>query len=192
MFKTLVTAFALLTSSALGAAAPQVEMRTNAGTITLELYPERAPQTVRNFLQYVQDGFYKGTIFHRVIDGFMIQGGGFTTDLAAKTARAPIPIESNNGLRNDVGTVAMARTRDPNSATSQFFVNVVNNDMLNHPNPDGHGYTVFGRVVKGMDVVNKIAKVPTAPRPPHQNVPLTTVVIEDARVVGAPAKKSAK
>lgn len=192
MPKTLIALFALLFSSALGAAAPQVELRTNAGTITLELYPDRAPQTVRNFLQYVQDGYYKGTIFHRVIDGFMIQGGGFTADLAAKTTRPPVPIESTNGLRNDVGTIAMARTRDPNSATSQFFINVVDNDMLNHPSPDGHGYTVFGKVVRGIDIVHKIAKVPTAPRPPHQNMPLTTVVIEDARVVGAPAMKPAK
>jgi peptidyl-prolyl cis-trans isomerase A (cyclophilin A) len=192
MTRTLFTALLMLTCAAAGAAAPQVELRTNAGTIVLELYPDRAPQTVRNFMQYVEEGFYKGTIFHRVIDGFMIQGGGFTADLAAKKTRAPVPIESNNGLRNDTGTIAMARTRDPNSATSQFFINLVNNDMLNHPNPDGHGYTVFGRVVKGMEVVNKIAKVPTAPKPPHQNVPLTTVIIEDARVLAAPAAKPAK
>lgn len=192
MVKTFVAAFFLLLSAHPGSANPQVELKTNMGVIVVELYPERAPATVRNFLQYVKDGFYNGTIFHRVIDGFMIQGGGFTADLAAKKTRDPIPIESNNGLRNDAGTIAMARTRDPNSATSQFFINVVNNDMLNYPNPDGHGYTVFGRVVKGMEVVQRIAKVQTAIRPPHQNVPVRPVVIESARVLGAPAGKPAK
>jgi peptidyl-prolyl cis-trans isomerase A (cyclophilin A) len=183
---------AVLLSPALWAADPQVEMRTSHGAIVVELYPDRAPVTVKNFLKYVEDGFYNGTIFHRVIDGFMIQGGGFTPDLAPKPTRPPIPIESQNGLRNEVGTIAMARTRDPNSATAQFFINVVDNESLNHPKPDGHGYAVFGKVIKGMDVVDKIAKSPNGPRPPHMNVPVETIVIKSARVVGAPARKPAK
>lgn len=183
---------ALCLSPGLWAASPQVELRTSLGPIIVELNPERAPVTVKNFLQYVEDGFYNGTIFHRVIDGFMIQGGGFTPDLNAKATRPPIPIESQNGLRNDAGTIAMARTRDPSSATAQFFINVVNNEDLNHPKPDGHGYAVFGKVVKGMDVVERIAKLPNGPKPPHMNVPLDTVVIASARVVGVPAKKPAK
>jgi len=165
---------------------PLVEMRTNLGPIIVELYPDRAPVTVKNFLQYVQDGFYNGTIFHRVIDGFMIQGGGFTPDLIAKATRPSIPIESQNGLRNEVGTIAMARTRDPYSATSQFFINVVDNESLNYPTPDGHGYAVFGRVIKGMDVVDRIAKSPNGPKPPHMNVPIQPVLIENVRSIGAP------
>jgi peptidyl-prolyl cis-trans isomerase A (cyclophilin A) len=127
-----------------------------------------------------------------VIDGFMIQGGGFTADLNVKPTRPPIPIESQNGLRNDAGTIAMARTRDPNSATAQFFINLINNDFLNYPGADGHGYAVFGKVVKGMDVVEKIAKVRTETRPPHEKVPLETVSITTARAVGAPARKPTK
>ena len=190
--RRLLFLLALIASPALWAANPQVELRTSLGMITLELYPERAPVTVKNFLQYVEDGFYDGTIFHRVIDGFMIQGGGFTRDLNPKPTRAPIPIESQNGLRNDVGTIAMARTRDANSATAQFFINVVNNDDLNYPKPDGHGYTVFGKVIKGMETVNKVAKVPTETRSQHQNVPVKPVIIESARMAGAPANKPAK
>ena len=174
------------------ASSPQVELRTRLGSITVELYPDRAPVTVKNFLQYVEDGFYNGTIFHRVIDGFMIQGGGFTADLNVKPTRPPIPIESQNGLRNDAGTIAMARTRDPNSATAQFFINLVNNEALNHPKPDGHGYAVFGKVVKGMEVVERIAKLPTGEKPPHMNVPNETVVITTARIIGAPVSKPAK
>ena len=135
----------------------------------------------------MKDGHYKGTIFHRVIAGFMIQGGGFTPGFVEKKTRDPIPNEGRNGLRNDAGTIAMARRPDPDSATAQFFINVANNDGLNYPNPDGHGYAVFGRVVKGMDVVKKIEAVPTGPGPvpPHQNVPLKPVMIEDARIVPA-------
>ncbi|OGA49204.1 MAG: peptidylprolyl isomerase [Betaproteobacteria bacterium RIFCSPLOWO2_12_FULL_62_13] len=192
MLRTLVVVCSVLASFNLSAASPQVEIKTNVGAIVIELYPDKAPETVRNFLQYVQDGFYNGTIFHRVIDGFMIQGGGFTPDLNVKPTRNPVPIESNNGLRNEVGTIAMARTRDPNSATSQFFINVVNNDMLNYPNPDGHGYTVFGKVAKGMEAVEKIAKVATAPRPPHQNLPVKPVIIESARTLAANTRKPAK
>ncbi|HTP94474.1 MAG TPA: peptidylprolyl isomerase [Burkholderiales bacterium] len=169
---------ALLACGLAHGANPQVEMKTSLGTITIELYPDKAPKTVENFLQYVKDGFYKGTIFHRVIPGFMVQGGGFTPDLQQKPTRAPIPIESKNGLKNEVATIAMARTSDPNSATAQFFINVVDNDMLNYPKPDGNGYAVFGRVVKGMDVVNKIVAVPTGNAGPHQNVPQKPIVIE--------------
>ena len=170
------------------AADPQVDIRTTLGTIRLELNAAKAPKTVENFLQYVRDGHYDGTIFHRVIPGFMVQGGGMTANMAQKPTRAPIPIESKNGLKNDVGTVAMARTSDPNSATAQFFINVKSNDFLNYPGQDGHGYTVFGKVVDGMDVVNKIVAVPTGNQGMHQNVPRTPVVIESMTLVG-PAKK---
>lgn len=163
---------------------PQVDVRTSVGTLRLELYPEKAPKTVANFLQYVKDRHYDGTIFHRVIPGFMIQGGGMTRDLAQKPTRKPIPIESKNGLKNDVGWLAMARTSDPNSASAQFFVNIANNGFLNHPGQDGHGYTVFGKVLDGMDVVNKIAAVPTGNKGGHQNVPQQPVVIESMTVVG--------
>ena len=162
----------------------QVELLTSAGTISLELYPEKAPKTVENFIQYVKDGHYNGTIFHRVIPGFMVQGGGMTPSMAQKTTRAPVPIESKNGLKNQTGSVAMARTGDPNSATAQFFINVNNNDFLNYPGQDGHGYTVFGKVVSGMDVVNKIVAMPTASQGMNQNVPRTPIVIESASVVG--------
>ena len=166
------------------AADPQVDVRTGAGTIRLELYPAKAPKTVENFLQYVRDGHYNGTIFHRVIPGFMIQGGGMTPDMAQKKTRAPIPIESKNGLKNEVGSLAMARTSDPNSATAQFFINVKNNSFLDHPGSDGHGYTVFGKVVSGMDVVNKITAMPTGSQGMYQDVPRTPVVIESVTVVG--------
>jgi cyclophilin family peptidyl-prolyl cis-trans isomerase len=167
------------------AADPQVDFKTSAGTIRVELYPAKAPKTVENFLQYVRDGHYNGTIFHRVIPGFMIQGGGMKPDMSQKPTRAPVPIESKNGLTNDVGWLAMARTSDPNSATAQFFININDNKFLNYPGQDGYGYAVFGKVVDGMDVVNKIAGVPTATRGGHQNVPQTPVVIEQATVVGA-------
>jgi len=170
------------------AADPQVDVKTSAGTIRIELYPAKAPKTVENFLQYVRDGHYNGTIFHRVIPGFMIQGGGMTPNMAQKPTRSPIPIESKNGLKNDVGTLAMARTSDPNSATAQFFINVKSNDFLNYPGQDGHGYTVFGKVVDGMDVVNKIVAVPTGNQGMHQNVPRTPVVIETMTLVDSTKK----
>ncbi|KTT26524.1 peptidylprolyl isomerase [Pseudacidovorax intermedius] len=179
----LLTAAALPTAAWSQAAAPRVKLTTSAGDIVLQLEPAKAPKTVANFLQYVQDKHYDGTVFHRVIDGFMIQGGGFTPDLRQKPTRAPVPLEADNGLKNDRGTIAMARTSDPNSATAQFFINVKNNDMLNAPNPDGHGYTVFGKVVSGMDVVDKIRAVPTGAQGPMRDVPVEPVVIRSATVL---------
>jgi cyclophilin family peptidyl-prolyl cis-trans isomerase len=188
-------AFALATTAAL-AANPQVELDTTAGVIKLELYPDAAPKTVANFLDYVKSGHYAGTQFHRVIDGFMVQGGGFTTDFAQKPTKPPIPIESESslkaGLKNVPGTIAMARTGEPNSATSQFFINVNANTRLDFTaaTPQGYGYTVFGKVIEGMDVVTKIAKAPkgaTSPVPPGINpgdVPATLVVIKSAKVIG--------
>jgi len=155
----------------------QVHLSTSMGDIVLELYPEKAPKTVDNFVQYVREKHYDGTVFHRVMDGFMIQGGGFTPDLQQKPTRAPVSLEAGNGLKNDRGTIAMARTSNPNSATAQFFINVVNNAMLNAPNPDGYGYTVFGKVTQGMDVVDKIKAVPVGNKGMHQNVPQTPVTI---------------
>jgi len=184
-WKPLVVLSAAAASPGALAADPQVDLRTSAGTIRLELYPAKAPKTVENFLKYVRDGHYNGTIFHRVIPGFMIQGGGMTPNMAQKPTRAPVPIESKNGLRNDVGSVAMARTADPNSATAQFFINVSANGFLDYPGQDGYGYTVFGKVVDGMDIVNKIAAVPTGTQGMHQNVPRQAVTIESATVVGA-------
>ncbi|MNK72989.1 Peptidyl-prolyl cis-trans isomerase cyp18 [compost metagenome] len=181
-------AFALAAALALGAAAgahaqqaaPRVKLATSAGDIVVELDAAKAPKTVENFLQYVKDKHYDGTVFHRVIDGFMIQGGGFTADLQQKPTRPPIPLEANNGLKNDKYTIAMARTGNPNSATSQFFINVKNNDSLNAPNPDGYGYTVFGKVVAGTDVVDKIRAVQTGNKGGMQNVPVETLTIKSA------------
>ncbi|NCT98478.1 MAG: peptidyl-prolyl cis-trans isomerase [Comamonadaceae bacterium] len=160
--------------------APRVRLSTSLGDIVVELDPAKAPKTVENFLQYVKDKHYDGTVFHRVMGNFMIQGGGFTADMQQKPTRAPVPLEAGNGLKNDRGAIAMARTGDPDSATSQFFINVVNNPGLNAPSPDGHGYTVFGKVVAGMDVVDKIRAVPTGNRGMHQNVPQTPVTIVKA------------
>ena len=177
--------FMALTSTALAlpawaqapADATRVRLNTSAGDIVLELDAAKAPKTVETFVQYVRDKHYDGTVFHRVIDGFMIQGGGFTADMTQKPTRAPIPLESRNGLTNSRGTIAMARTSNPNSATAQFFINVVDNAMLNAPNPDGYGYAVFGKVVTGMDVVDKIKAVPVVNKGGHQNVPTTPVTI---------------
>lgn len=162
---------------------PRVKFATTQGEFVVELDPAKAPKTVENFLQYVNDKHYEGTVFHRVIDGFMIQGGGFTADMQQKPTRAPIPLEAKNGLKNDRYTIAMARTGNPNSATSQFYINVANNDMLNAPNPDGHGYAVFGKVVQGQAVIDKIRTVPTGNRGMHQNVPVSAVTITSATVL---------
>jgi peptidyl-prolyl cis-trans isomerase A (cyclophilin A) len=166
------------------AAAPRVLLATSLGDITIQLDAEKAPKTVANFLDYVKSGHYDGTVFHRVIGGFMIQGGGFTPDMVQKPTRAPIPLESRNGLKNERGTVAMARTSVPDSATSQFFINVVDNAMLDQANSrDGQGYAVFGRVVTGMDVVDKIRAVETTSVGGHQNVPAKPVLIRSATIV---------
>lgn len=160
-----------------------VLIKTTLGDITLELDEKKAPESVKNFLQYVDDKFYEGTVIHRVINNFMIQGGGMDRDLQRKPTRSPIRNEATNGLKNDRGTVAMARTSDPNSATSQFFINVVHNEGLNYPKPDGHGYAVFGKVVDGMDVVSKIKCVDTGIRDGMRDVPLETIeILEVSRV----------
>ena len=162
---------------------PRVKLATSAGDIVIELDAAKAPKTVDNFLQYVKAGHYNGTVFHRVIDNFMIQGGGMTADMKEKSTRAPIPLESRNGLNNVRGTIAMARTMDPNSATSQFFINVKDNQRLDQASaPDGNGYAVFGKVVAGMDVIDKIRAVPTGNKGGHQNVPLEPVTIKQATV----------
>ncbi len=165
-------------------AAPQVKVTTSVGEFVIELYPDKAPKTVENFLAYVGEGYYTGTVFHRVIDNFMIQGGGFDTSFARKPTRAPIDLEARSGLKNERGSVAMARTSHPNSATSQFFVNVVDNPNLDAPRPDGHGYAVFGKVVSGMPVVDQIKAVPTGPGGPFRSdVPQTAVVIQSISVL---------
>lgn len=176
--------FLFLISISLSVAATNitVEIKTNIGNVVLELYPDKAPKTVENFLQYVDSGFYKNTIFHRVIPNFMIQGGGFDTTFNQKPTRSPIQNEAANGLKNEVGTIAMARTPDPHSATAQFFINVANNEFLNYkaPNQNGYGYTVFGKVISGIDIVQKIASIPTGSGGPFSSdVPKTSVVIED-------------
>ncbi len=162
-----------------------VRLNTTFGAIDLELDEARAPKTVENFLDYVRSGHYDGTIFHRVIDGFMIQGGGFTPDMARKPTRGSVQNEADNGLANTAYTVAMARTSDPHSATSQFFINVSDNDFLNFSSrtPNGWGYTVFGRVTAGQDVVDRIKAVPTGTKGGHQDVPIEPVAIEGAAVV---------
>lgn len=164
---------------------PQVCLSTSTGDITLELFAEQAPQTVANFLQYVADSFYNETIFHRVIDGFMVQGGGMDADMRAKPTRTPVQNEADNGLTNQAGTVAMARTNDPHSATAQFFINVADNGFLNHraKSSDGWGYCVFGRVTAGMDVVNTIKAMATTRRGGMQDVPQETVTILSATLL---------
>ncbi|EUJ11203.1 peptidyl-prolyl cis-trans isomerase (rotamase) - cyclophilin family [Methylophilaceae bacterium 11] len=184
-----MTLFLGLMSSA--AAATQVEFETSAGNFVVEVYPDKAPKTVENFLRYVNDGFYNNTIFHRVISRFMIQGGGFERDLTEKPTRAPIANESDNGLLNQTGTIAMARTSDPNSATAQFFVNLADNQFLNYtsPEPDYIGYCVFGKVVSGMDVVHKIGIVPTGNNRGFSDVPIKAIMIKQAKVKSPVAAK---
>jgi len=187
----LLALWAIVFCSTAYAANPQVELKTNKGAIVIELYPDKAPATVENFLRYVKAGFYDGTIFHRVIPGFMIQGGGYTPTYERKETDKPVKNEADNGLKNGTGTVAMARTNDPHSATSQFFINVADNGFLDFSSPTtrGYGYTVFGKVVKGMEVVNQIATAPTGSAGPFgKDVPVSTVMIEHATLAGGEAK----
>lgn len=182
----LLAASALLAMSPTWAASsnPQVEIQTNMGNIVVELNAKAAPQTVANFMNYVKSGFYKNTIFHRVIPGFMIQGGGFVSGLEEKDTNAPIALESKNGLTNQRGTIAMARTMDPNSATSQFFINVANNNFLNADQAqDGHGYAVFGKVISGMETIDKIAGVKTHSVRYYDDVPIRDVVIKNISIL---------
>ena len=186
LWKSLVMLSAAAASPGALAADPQVDLKTNLGTIRLELNPAKAPKTVENFLQYVKDGHYNGTVLHRVIPGFMIQGGGFDRSYKQKPTREPIPNEAKNGLTNDLGTIVMARTNAPHSASAQFFINVKSNDFLNAASAqDGWGYAVFGKVVSGMDIVDRIAKSPTGNAGQHQNVPREPIVIESASVLPA-------
>jgi cyclophilin family peptidyl-prolyl cis-trans isomerase len=187
LFAPLAAVLLMLTSNAVSAANPKVEMETSKGVMVIELYPDQAPVTVQNFLRYVNDGAYDGTIFHRVIKGFMNQGGGFTPDLQKRpTSYPPIKNEADNGLKNQRGTIAMARTGDPNSATNQFFINTVDNTFLDFTSKStqGWGYTVFGKVTEGMDVVDSIASVKTGPRGPFRSdVPLDDVEIVSIKVL---------
>lgn len=166
--------------------AAHILMTTTVGPMTLELDADNAPKTVENFLSYVSSGFYDGTIFHRVINNFMVQGGGFTADMEQKATQAPIENEANNGLKNARGTIAMARTQDPHSATAQFFINVQDNDFLNHTgeNMQGWGYAVFGKVTEGEDVLDKIRCVQTGSQAGHQDVPVEPIIIESVTVIG--------
>jgi peptidyl-prolyl cis-trans isomerase B (cyclophilin B) len=173
--------FSILLCNSVLAAGQQIEIKTNLGNILLEIYPEKAPKTVNNFLSYIKEKQYDDTIFHRVIPGFMIQGGGFDKAMKKKPTRQPIENEADNGLKNEIGTIAMARTGDPQSATSQFFINVKNNVFLNHTEPTqrGYGYTVFGKVINGMDVVNRISEVPTGRR----DAPKEMIVIKSISTI---------
>ena len=192
-FKTFLLAIMIACFSnahAASAATPSVVFETSLGNFTVELYPEKAPKTVANFLQYVKDGFYENTIFHRVINRFMIQGGGFERDLTEKNTRAPVINESNNGLLNEVGTMAMARTADPDSATAQFFVNLADNQFLNYTSPDPEliGYCVFGKVTSGLDVVQKIGVVQTTFVGRNADVPIKAITIKSVKLVADEAK----
>ena len=192
MHRLFLFVFALLFGIAAHAANPMLEVKTSQGTLTIELYQDKAPKTVENFLQYAKDGFFNGTIFHRVIPGFMIQGGGFTPDMKQKETRANIQNEAKNGLKNETGTLAMARTMDPHSASAQFFINLKDNSFLDYPGRDGWGYAVFGKVMQGFDVVQKIATVQTTNAGPHQNVPATPILIESVKLLPAPVPAPAK
>lgn len=188
VFHSLVVATAFLSGVSAAEEAPRVKIATSAGDIVVEVYPDKAPRTVENFLRYVKDGQYVDTIFHRVIPGFMVQGGGYDSSMTEKPTRAPIPLEANNGLRNDRGTLAMARMGNPNSATAQFFINLADNATLNAPKPDGYGYAVFGRVVSGMEVVDAMATLPTTTVRNYANVPIRPVVINAAFVDATPVE----
>lgn len=190
-FLALASAAMLSASSwVMAAADPQVLVKTSMGEFTIELYPNRAPKTVENFLMYVKSGHYSGTIFHRVIGNFMIQGGGFTREMykggfKPKPTQRPIELESQNGLRNDAGWVAMARTAQPASATSQFYVNTVDNPSLNYPAPDGYGYAVFGKVIKGMETIAKIRATQTIGLGPFNDVPFEPIMIDSVTLINA-------
>ena len=179
---TLVSGLFVVSAGAAGKN-PTVLMETSLGNIKIELFQKESPESVKNFLSYVKEGFYNGTTFHRVIPGFMVQGGGFTANMNQKSTGKPIKNEAANGLKNDRGTLAMARTGDPDSATAQFFINLVNNNGLNRPQPDGHGYAVFGKVIEGMDVVDRIAGVRTGVRMGMRDVPLDPVEIKVMKVL---------
>ena len=193
-FKNLLLCGILLSASISAFAAPSVEFQTSQGNFTVELYPEKAPKTVANFLQYVKDGFYENTIFHRVINHFMIQGGGFERDLSEKSTRAAIVNEASNGLLNELGTIAMARTADPDSATAQFFVNLTDNQFLNYvgPDPDQIGYCVFGKVTSGIEVVQKIGLVQTNTVGRNSDVPVKPIIIKSVKLLGEVAKEDSK
>ncbi len=185
----LLTAFTLIGSAF--AQNPRVEMKTNRGLIQIELYQEKAPKTVANFLQYAKEGYYTGTLFHRVIDNFMVQGGGFDKDMREKRTRGPIENEATNQLKNEFGTLAMARTSAPHSASAQFFINLKHNEFLNfrEPTTQGFGYAVFGRVVQGMDIVASIAKVRTGRAGTHSDVPIEPIIIEAITVIANTQEK---
>lgn len=185
MKRLLVSLFLFSWIASALAANPVVEMRTSHGTIELELFADKAPKSVENFIEYVKSGHYSGTVFHRVIDGFMIQGGGFDAGLNQKPTRAPIQNEAKNGLRNEAGTLAMARTSDPHSASAQFFINLADNRFLDYPSRDGWGYAVFGKVTRGFDVVQKIGRTATRTLKGYQDVPEQPVTIESVRVIDA-------
>ncbi|MCB1956084.1 MAG: peptidyl-prolyl cis-trans isomerase [Rhodocyclaceae bacterium] len=186
MKKLLAAIAAACVAASAWAANPVVELKTSAGPIRLELFADKAPESVDNFLAYVRDGHYNGTIFHRVISGFMIQGGGFDGDMKQRDTKAPIRNEAKNGLKNKTGTIAMARTSNPHSATAQFFINLVDNSSLDYPSPDGWGYAVFGEVTEGLDVVKKIGAVRTTTVGYYRDVPAEPIVIESASVIESP------
>jgi len=188
----IVSLFLIAWMTVAGAANPVVEMRTSQGMITLELFADKAPKSVANFVEYVKSGHYDGTVFHRVIDGFMIQGGGFDSTMRQKPTRAPIENEARNGLRNETGTIAMARTADPHSASAQFFINLIDNRFLDYPSRDGWGYAVFGKVTQGFDVVQKIGRVKTGIKNGMQDVPEAPVTIESVRLVDESTGERAK
>ncbi|RTZ76199.1 MAG: peptidyl-prolyl cis-trans isomerase [Gammaproteobacteria bacterium] len=181
MKKTIVFLLTLLLAITVQAGELKVLMKTSKGDMEIALDADKSPKTVENFLRYADEGFYDGTIFHRVISGFMIQGGGYTADMKKKPTHEPVVNEAKNGLKNKRGTIAMARTSDPHSATSQFFINVKDNDFLDYPGQDGWGYTVFGRVTRGLDVLDAIAGVPTTVKNGMRDVPVETVVIESVK-----------
>ncbi len=185
MFLLLASTLSFAKENNMSTASPKVKLQTTLGDIIIQLNSEKAPLSTQNFLTYVKEGFYDGTIFHRIIPGFMAQGGGFTEDFSQKQTHAPIKNEADNGLKNDRGSIAMARTPDPDSATAQFFINYKNNDFLNYsaPTANGWGYAVFGQVIEGMDVVDSMADVPTGNRSGHQDVPKTAIIIEKALII---------